>query len=63
MQMRMHNTSGGSEWANDNKTLFYTENNQETLLTEKIKRHTLGTDAATDAVVYYRKRSQQLYWR
>jgi len=51
----LHNTSGGSEWANDNKTLFYTENNQETLLTEKIKRHTLGAPEAADAVVYLEK--------
>jgi len=51
----IHNTSGGSEWANDNKTLFYTEKNQETLLTEKIKRHTLGTPETADAVVYLEK--------
>lgn len=48
----IYNTEGGSAWANDSKTIFYTEKNQETLLSEKIKRHTLGTDAATDAVVY-----------
>jgi len=48
----IHYTSGGSVWANDSKTLFYTENNQETLLTEKIKRHILGTDAGKDAIVY-----------
>jgi oligopeptidase B len=51
----MYGTNGGSEWANDNKTLFYTENNQETLLTEKIKRHTLGTDAKEDVIVYNEK--------
>lgn len=48
----IYNTEGGSAWANDSKTLFYTEKNKETLLSEKIKRHTLGADAATDAVVY-----------
>ncbi|MEO5682075.1 MAG: S9 family peptidase [Chitinophagaceae bacterium] len=48
----IYNTEGGSVWANDSKTLFYTEKNQQTLLSEKIKRHTLGTDAASDAVVY-----------
>src|SRR5690606_19818917 len=37
-------TSGGSVWANDNQTLFYTKNNPSTLLTEKIMRHILGTD-------------------
>lgn len=46
------NTSGGSVWANDNKTLYYTSKNEVTLLSEKIKRHTLGTDAAKDVTVY-----------
>lgn len=46
------NTSGGSVWANDNKTLYYTSKNEKTLLSEKIKRHTLGTDASKDATVY-----------
>jgi oligopeptidase B len=45
-------TSGGSVWANDNKTLFYTWNNPETLLTEKIKRHKLGSAASADVTVY-----------
>jgi oligopeptidase B len=51
----IHHTGGGSVWANDNKTLFYTENNQATLLSEKIKRHKLDTDASHDAVVYDEK--------
>jgi oligopeptidase B len=42
-------------WANDNKTIFYTSNNPVTLLSEKIKRHTLGTDASADATVYEEK--------
>lgn len=46
------NTEGDPCWAADNKTLFYTSKNPVTLLSEKIQRHTLGTDAATDAVVY-----------
>lgn len=48
-------TSGGSVWASDNKTIFYTSKNPVTLLSEKIKRHTLGTDAGSDAVVYEEK--------
>ncbi|MEO6283840.1 MAG: S9 family peptidase [Dyadobacter sp.] len=47
--------SGGSEWGNDNKTLFYTATNPKTLLSEKIKRHALGTDAKKDVVVYTEK--------
>ena len=46
---------GGSEWGNDNKTLFYTSTNPKTLLSEKIKRHTLGTDSKKDVVVYTEK--------
>ncbi|HXB40219.1 MAG TPA: S9 family peptidase [Bacteroidia bacterium] len=46
------NTQGDPCWANDNKTLFYTEKHPVTLLSEKIKRHVLGTDADKDPVVY-----------
>jgi oligopeptidase B len=46
------NTEGDPCWANDNKTFFYTSKNPVTLLSEKIQRHTLGTDAADDAIVY-----------
>jgi oligopeptidase B len=49
------NTSGSAVWANDNKTIFYTSKNAETLLSEKIKRHTLGTDVSKDVTVYEEK--------
>ncbi|WP_316735680.1 S9 family peptidase [Pedobacter aquatilis] len=49
------NTQGAVAWANDNKTFFYTSKNPVTLLSEKIKKHTLGADAKTDAVVYDEK--------
>ncbi len=39
-------------WADDNKTLFYIENDPETLLTVRIKKHVLGTSAKDDALVY-----------
>jgi oligopeptidase B len=51
----IHQTSGGSVWANDNKTLFYTANNPATLLTEKIKRHQLGAAESSDVTVYQEK--------
>lgn len=51
---RIKNSDGSSVWANDNRTLFYTANNPVTLLSEKIKRHTLGA-ASADAVVYEEK--------
>ncbi len=46
------NTEGDPCWASDNKTLFYTSKNPVTLLSEKIRRHTLGTDPETDVTVY-----------
>lgn len=49
------NTGGRSVWASDNKTVFYTANNPVTLLSEKIKRHVLGTDPASDVTVYEEK--------
>ncbi|MCI3935650.1 S9 family peptidase [Chryseobacterium aahli] len=49
------NTTGSATWANDNKTIFYTSKNPETLLTEKIFRHSLGADASKDVVVYEEK--------
>lgn len=49
------NTEGDPVWANDNQTIFYTSKNPVTLLSEKIKRHKLGTDAAADNTVYEEK--------
>ncbi|WP_255700628.1 S9 family peptidase [Dyadobacter sp. CY343] len=48
----VYRTDPGYEWGNDNKTLFYTSKNAKTLLSEKIKRHTIGTDSKKDPVVY-----------
>ncbi len=39
-------------WADDNRTLFYIENDPETLLTKRVKKHVLGTDPGHDPVVY-----------
>lgn len=48
-------TTGGSTWANDNKTLFYTRKNPTTLRSERIVKHLLGTEAAADMEVYFEK--------
>lgn len=53
--LKISNTTGSATWANDNKTFFYTSKNPETLLTEKIMRHTLGAGADKDVVVYEEK--------
>ena len=49
------NTTGGSVWANDNKTIFYTKKDPKTLRSEKIFRHVLGTPTSEDVEVYHEK--------
>jgi len=39
-------------WADDNRTLLYVENDPDTLLTVRVKKHVLGTPAADDVLVY-----------
>ena len=39
-------------WADDNKTLFYVENDPDTLLTVRVKKHVLGTPVSSDVLVY-----------
>jgi len=53
--LKIENTTGGAVWANDNKTIFYTSKNDKTLLTEKIFRHSIGTDSSSDALIYHEK--------
>lgn len=45
-------TTGGSTWANDNKTIFYTTKDEQTLRSSEIHKHILGTPAANDHLVY-----------
>ncbi len=44
--------TGNVAWANDNKTIFYTKQDPETLRSDRIYRHVLGTDPTRDALVY-----------
>lgn len=46
-------TTGGSTWAADNKTLFYTKKDEETLRSDRVFRHTLGTASEEDVEVFY----------
>nr|WP_144896881.1 S9 family peptidase [Lutibacter sp. Hel_I_33_5] len=49
------NTTGGSTWANDNKTIFYTKKDPLTLRSSKIFKHVIGTPASEDVEVYHEK--------
>ncbi len=45
-------TTGSSTWANDNKTLFYTRKDEQTLRSNKIYKHKLGQDSSKDVLIY-----------
>ncbi|RMA64534.1 S9 family peptidase [Ulvibacter antarcticus] len=45
-------TTGSATWANDNKTLFYTRKDEQTLRSNQIFRHTLGTDQKDDTLIF-----------
>jgi len=48
-------TTGGSTWANDNKTLYYTKKDPQTLRSYRIYKHILGTDPEEDQLVFEEK--------
>lgn len=48
----IENTTGGSVWANDNQTVFYTRKD-ESLRSFKIFKHKLGTDPSIDELVFH----------
>lgn len=55
LPVKLENTTGGSTWAGDNKTLFYTRKDEQTLRSDKIYKHTLGTEATADVMVFHEK--------
>ncbi len=52
---KIENTGGSAVWANDNKTVFYTKKDEQTLIQNKIIKHVIGTDQSEDVVVYEEK--------
>ena len=44
--------TGNVAWAEDNRTLFYTQQDPTTLRAYRVYRHTLGADPADDVLVY-----------
>lgn len=49
---RISGLGNGVAWANDNRTVFYVENDPVTLLSTRVRRHVLGSDPKDDPVVY-----------
>ena len=49
------NATGSSVWANDNKTIFYTKKDTITLRSDKVYRHTIGTNPLNDELIFEEK--------
>jgi oligopeptidase B len=49
----LQNTTGSAVWANDNRTVFYTVKDPETLRSYKVFRHVLGTPIEDDVEVWH----------
>ncbi|HQK40936.1 MAG TPA: prolyl oligopeptidase family serine peptidase, partial [Flavobacterium alvei] len=52
---KIEKVSGNAVWANDNKTIFYSSQDEVTLRSDKIFKHKLGTTQADDVLVYFEK--------
>lgn len=49
---QIQDVTGNVAWAEDNQTLFYTRQDPETLRSDRVYSHRLGTDPASDRLVY-----------
>nr|WP_117610306.1 S9 family peptidase [Flavobacterium sp. ABG] len=49
---KIENATGGSVWANDNHTIFYTKQDEVTLRADKVFRHKLNTSSEKDVLVF-----------
>lgn len=52
---KINDVTGNVVWAADNKTVFYSRQDPITLRSDKIFRHTLGTDPSNDPIVFHEK--------
>ncbi len=52
---KIDGSTGNLEWANDNKTVLYGNQDPNTLRAHQIFKHTLGADPSTDVLVFEEK--------
>jgi oligopeptidase B len=52
---KIDGTTGNMEWSNDNKFIYYSKQDPNTLRSNQVYRHTLGTPAASDALIFEEK--------
>lgn len=52
---KIENTTGGSTWANDNKTLFFTRKDEQTLRSNRIYKYIVGADSSNEDLIFEEK--------
>ncbi len=52
---KIEKTTGGSTWAADNKSLFYSRKDEQTLRADRIFKHILNDDIANDVLIFEEK--------
>lgn len=55
LEDKIEKVTGSAVWANDNKTIFYSKQDEVTLRSDKIFKHKLGTKQEDDVLVYFEK--------
>ncbi|PKB15038.1 S9 family peptidase [Flavobacterium sp. 5] len=55
LEDKIENVTGSAVWANDNKTIFYSDQDDVTLRSDKIFKHKLGSKQTEDVLVYFEK--------
>ena len=55
LEDKIENVTGSSTWANDNKTIFYTKQDEKTLRSDSVLKHKLGEESSKDELVYFEK--------
>jgi oligopeptidase B len=50
---KIENATGGSVWANDNQTIFYTRKDKVTLRSDKVYKHKLDADVQKDPLIFF----------
>ncbi|MFV8341902.1 S9 family peptidase [Flavobacterium sp. XS2P39] len=55
LEDKIEKVTGTAVWANDNKTVFYSSQDEVTLRSDKIFKHKLGSKQADDILVYFEK--------
>ncbi|MFV8466533.1 S9 family peptidase [Flavobacterium sp. LB1P62] len=55
LEDKIEKITGTAVWANDNKTIFYSSQDEVTLRSDKVFKHKLGSKQADDVLVYFEK--------